>query len=204
MVAKGQILERPALIASDEEWLEGLYHRGDEAPSLLICPPSLADGGIEATPVAELAFAAARAGHPSLRFSHRGVGASTGTPSAETHAADARAALQHLLECHEGRAAIAGVASGCHTALAVARSAPHVRRLILVAPPSTAGPLEGLRAAPLVLLPELGFAPDLERWRERLEPLHGRAEVIAGADARFLRGLTEVGERAIAWLKHTP
>ncbi|MGB8932524.1 MAG: alpha/beta hydrolase, partial [Anaeromyxobacteraceae bacterium] len=81
MVVAGQFLERPALIPLDPGGgltLEGLYHRGRRRPSLLVCPDPGAGGGMDAPAVAELAWASARSGHASLRFQHRGRGASQG------------------------------------------------------------------------------------------------------------------------------
>src|SRR5262249_30524607 len=71
MVLRGQFLERPAVIevgAPGELVIEGLYHRGERSPPLLICPPREDGAGMDAPPVAELAWAAAQAGHASLRF----------------------------------------------------------------------------------------------------------------------------------------
>ena len=92
----GQVLERPALVDAGEVTLEGLSHRGARAPPLLLCPPE--GSGMEAPALAELAWASARAGHASLRFQHRGVGASQGSPDPARRLDDAEAAFRHLRE----------------------------------------------------------------------------------------------------------
>src|SRR5512137_2309925 len=112
MVQHGQYLERPALIDAGGETLEGLYHRGDRPPAILVCPP-LDREGMDAPVLAELAWAAARAGHASLRFQHRGRGASTGSVDPARAPDDARAALAHLAECAGPVVAAAGLRGGC-------------------------------------------------------------------------------------------
>jgi alpha/beta superfamily hydrolase len=200
VVAPGQYLERPALIAVGEAGdltLEGLYHRGRRRPALLVCPDPGPGGGMDAPPVAELAWASARAGHASLRFQHRGRGASQGEIDAARVLDDALAAHRHLLETARGWIAVAGVGAGCDTALALARARPEIARLVLVAPPSLpdAG---GVGAAILALLPEEG-APPVGAVAAALGP-SGRVEVIAGADARFRAGLPSVGRLAVEWI----
>ncbi len=77
MVLPGQFLERPALVDAGGLTLDALYHRGAAPPAILLCPPLDAEG-MDAPLLAELAWAAARAGHASLRFQHRGRGGSQG------------------------------------------------------------------------------------------------------------------------------
>lgn len=201
MVLAGQFLERPALISLGPEralTLEGLYHRGDRRPSLLVCPDPGPGGGMDAPAVAELAWASARAGHASLRFQHRGRGASQGEVDPARALDDALAALQHLRETARGRIAVAAVGAGCETALAVARAHPEIARVVLVAPP--AAPVsEGIAAAVLAILPETG-APPVVEMASALGPA-GRVEVIAGADSRFLSGLPAVGKLAVEWIE---
>lgn len=203
MVKKGEYLERPALIDAGGLWLEGLFHRGVDKPGLLICPPIAGEIGMDAPPVAELGFATARVGRASLRFQHRGFGASQGQPDPLRAADDARAALAHLEACLETpRADVAGYRTGSLTALAVARSVRRVRSVVLIAPHEVmelAG-LEHTRV--LVVLPGEGPDEEREAWRSRLEAHPDAAlEVIDGADHRFVRGLSVVGERVIAWLE---
>lgn len=198
---QGQYLERPALIPVGEPGgltLEGLYHRGRRRPSLLVCPDPGPGGGMDAPPVAELAWACARAGHASLRFQHRGRGASQGEPDVARALDDALAAYQHLLETARGPLAVAGVGAGAATALSVAGARPEISRVVLVAPAAIPA-CGGLEAAVLALLPESG-GPAASDVAAALGT-SGRVEIIAGADARFLAGLPAVGKLAVEWIE---
>lgn len=197
MVLAGQFLERPALVDAGGLVLEALYHRGARSPALLVCPPTGPGGGMDAAPVAELAWAAARAGHASLRFQHRGVGASQGEPDPARAVDDAEAALAHLAGTAGGRVAVAGLAGGCATALALARAHPEIERVALVAPVAPA-PAPAPSTRVLVVLPEAraGEAAALAG------PLGGRGavEVVAGADALFRSGLPQLGRAVMAFV----
>jgi alpha/beta superfamily hydrolase len=83
VVLPGQFLERPVVVpAADGSRLDALYHRGVRAPACVLASPHPALGGSMTAPVLnELAWALARAGHPTLRFDYRGVGASQGRSS---------------------------------------------------------------------------------------------------------------------------
>lgn len=200
MVLRGQFLERPALVGAGEVTLDGLYHRGRKAPPLLLCPPGPEAGGMDAPVLAELAWAFARAGHASLRFQHRGVGASQGDPDPSRRLDDAEAALRHLREsAGEGPVAAAGVGPGCETALRLAARHPEIARLVLVAPPRLAAPLPAAPA--LVLLPETDPPLSSAEAARAIEPGGGRVEVVAGADPRFLAGLRALGKAALAWIE---
>jgi pimeloyl-ACP methyl ester carboxylesterase len=200
MVLEGQFLERPALIDAGGVTLEGLYHRGDRSPALLLCPPLGGGGGMDAPPLAEMAWAAARAGHASLRFQHRGEGASGGRSDPEWALDDAEAARRHLAEsAPAGRLAVAGLGSGCETALALAARRPEVARAVLVAPERL--PAGAPRLAVLALLPEEGCRLSAEELRELLAPAGGLVEAIAGADPLFRKGLAVVGRRAVEWIE---
>ncbi|HET9754849.1 MAG TPA: hypothetical protein VFP52_17885, partial [Myxococcales bacterium] len=75
MVLPGQYLERSVVVGD----LDALYHRGERGPPCVLAAPHPAMGGSMTSPViAELAWALTRAGHPTLRFDYRGVGASRG------------------------------------------------------------------------------------------------------------------------------
>jgi hypothetical protein len=110
MVLKGQFLERPTLIPLDGGLvLEGVSHRGELRPGLLVLPPPPIEGsGMDHVVGAELAFAVSRHGHPTLRFNYRGVGGSQGQPSKrpEDWLEDARAALQLAMDNTEGQRAV--------------------------------------------------------------------------------------------------
>ncbi len=197
MVLRGEYLERPALVDAGGVTLEALFHRGDRPPPLLLCPPLGPGGGMDAPPLAEMAWAAARAGHASLRFQHRGVGASQGARDPSRDVDDGEAALRHLAETAGTRIALAGLAGGCATALALARAHPEIERIALVAP---SGPLAPPRPAGrvLVLVPEDGAA-GAEAHREAVGA-EGRVEVVAGADALFRAGLPALGRAVVAWI----
>src|SRR5688572_5794068 len=80
MVLRGQYLERMIPVRSGELHLEGLYHRGRLLPPCVVAAPHPQQGGSMDSPVvAELAWAITRAGHATLRFNYRGVGASQGS-----------------------------------------------------------------------------------------------------------------------------
>lgn len=205
MVLPGQYLERPALVEAGGALLEGLFHRGRRRPALLVCPPS-GEGGMDAPPVAELAWAAARAGHASLRFQHRGLGASTGAADAARTLDDALAAFRHLAETVEPAGppravAVAGVASGCRTAQGLARACP-VAGAALIAPLAwpTVEELERFEGPLLVVLPERGAPRSVVAGAARLGSGRARVEVIPGADPRFLAGLPLVGRAVASWL----
>jgi len=197
VVLRGQYLERPALVACGDLTLEGLFHRGDRPPALLCCPPG-GGAGMDAPPLAELAWACARAGHASLRFHHRGVGASGGGRDPSRALDDAAAALRHLADCAPGPLAVAGLGSGCETAAALAGADPRVGRVILLGPESLA-PVAACRGRAIVLLPDLGSRLALAEVVAALAG-RGRAEVVERADALFRAGLAEAARRAVAFL----
>src|ERR1700694_3261670 len=99
MGSRGKVLERPALIPVGTELLDGLSHRGDLQPPLLILPPPPNEGSMDHPVAAEVGWAAARAGFPTLRFNFRGVGGSQGVRGDEnSRVQDAEAALRALEE----------------------------------------------------------------------------------------------------------
>lgn len=197
MVLAGQFLERPALVDAGGVFLEALYHRGARRPALLVCPPTGTGGGMEAAAVAELAWAAARAGHPSLRFQHRGVGASQGEPDSARALDDAEAALVHLAETAGGRVALAGIAGGCETALALARAHPEIERIALVAPASPpAAPLPAARV--LLLVPE-ERSPDVGPLATAVGD-RVAVELVPGVDALLRAGLPALGRAVVAFV----
>lgn len=185
--------------------LEALSHRGDRAPALLLCPPLPASGGSMDSPVlAELAFAAVRAGHPTLRFNYRGVGASQGAPPAyDGCLEDARLALEHLRANTGGMAAcVCGYERGANLALDLARrGAPEIVAAVAV------GPLEiDIAALQAVAVPILFIAgrddPMVDRLRlaDHCAASGDRLVVVAGADHVFKRGLSEVGRATAEFL----
>ncbi len=171
MVQPGQYLERPALIAADGVTLEGLFHRGTRPPAILLCPPLDAEG-MDAPFLAEVAWAAAREGHASLRFQHRGRGASQGARDPARAVDDALSALAHLRETCGPLLGVVGLRDGCATAAEVARRAA-LRRAVLVAPGKDLSLPADEKA--LVILPE-------------------------ASDPSFQKGLARAARDAVAWM----
>jgi hypothetical protein len=197
MVQAGQHLERPALVPCGDLVLEGLSHRGARRPALLLCPPTGPGGGMDAPLVAELAWASARAGHPSLRFQHRGVGGSQGESDPRSAVEDGLAAFDHLAATAPGPIVVAGVGSGARTAAGVVRQRSALGLALLA--PSPWPDLGGLGRPVLVVLPEHG-APGRDEAAGRLPRGAGRVEVVPGADATFRAGLTGAGRAVVGWL----
>lgn len=184
--------------------LEGLSHRGERWPALLVLPPPPAEGGgMEHVLSAELVWAAARAGHPTLRFNYRGVGASQGERSSGgALVEDARAALGLLRENVGGQAPIALAALGgsAPVALKLARAEKSVAGLALVNPERLAlDSLRRMRCAVLAVVAEDDSSLAPAALSSALAATGGGLEIIPGADRRFLRGLTQVGS-AVATL----
>ena len=192
-----QFRERPAVIHAGDVWLEGLYANATETPALLVCPPE-AGGlamGMDAPPVAELAFAAWSRQMPSLRFQHRGVGASTGTCDPSAALEGATHALAHLVETAGPLFAIASYLTGASTALALAKRNPRCRSVVLIAPPPSLD-LPELSAPILAVLPERETDAH-EFWRGRADSVL----IADGSDAHFSSGATQACLHAVDWLR---
>jgi hypothetical protein len=196
MVQPGQYLERPALVAAEGATLEALYHRGSRPPALLLCPP-LRGPGMDEPLLAEIAWAAARDGRASLRFQHRGRGASQGTFDPGRAVEDALSALAHLRETAGPLVAVVGLSTGCATAIEVAERAG-LRRMVLVDPDAV--PVVPPAVAALVLLPEAGARVGADAGAEAVAAGNGRVEVVAGADAGFTVGIARAAALAVGWI----
>ncbi len=145
---------------------------------------------------AEVVWAAATAGHPTLRFNFRGVGASQGRRGrGEALRRDARAALEALESNLVGdgarRVALIALAGTGELALALARETP-VAGVCLIGPSTFSAdwarpcPVQIIVAEEDLALPRAVF-PDLV--------------VIPGADRAFTRNLPLVGKTVVEWLK---
>jgi hypothetical protein len=152
---------------------------------------------MDAPLLAEMAWAAARAGHASLRFQHRGRGASQGTFDVALAGADAAAALEHLRQTAGPLVAVAGLGTGCRTALHLASQAG-MRRAVLVAPEEVGPVPPGL--AVLVLLPEGSSGPAGVGLAGAAAAGGGLVEVVEGADPVFRAGIARVARRAVEWV----
>lgn len=202
MVTRGQFLERPTLIPVGRDVLEGLSHRGVRAPALLILPPAPERGGdMQHVVAAELAWAATRAGHATLRFNFRGVGASQGARgSADERLADATAALQLLADNSRASTCVVVSLPGSEdTALSLAAAHPSVRALALICPSSleTVAIRRASRPVRVIVGALDPWQPD-ERTREALTLVGGELDVVEHADQRFLRNLPQVGRGVVA------
>lgn len=222
MVLAGQYLERAVTVTSGALALDALYHRGAVEPPCLLASPHPALGGSMTAPViAELAWALTRAGHATLRFDYRGVGASQGRTS---HAAgslrigalaeeleDFFAAADQLRasaasvrapagEAVPGPLCAVGYSFGAAVVLAAARD-PRISRVILVAPPSTLADFSALRT---LAKPSLVVCAHHDPLCDRalLQPgPAGALHVLPHSDPSFRRGLTELGKLCAEWLR---
>ena len=208
MVLSGQYLERSVVVGE----LDALYHRGTREPPCVIAAPHPALGGSMLSPVvAELAWALTRAGHPTMRFDYRGVGASRGVSrhvAGSGHFADLREEVadlqricEHLLASTQMTEVCAvGYSFGAAVALEAAEES-RVGRLVLVAPPTQLydfGAISALRKPLLIVCAHQDSYCD----RRALRPPDGaRLEIIPHSDHFFGRGLTELGKTVAAWLR---
>lgn len=197
MVMPGQFLERPTLVDMGGYCLEALWHRGGDAPALLVLSPHPDFGGgcMDAPISLELAWAATRHGHATLRFNWRGVGASQGEAGDFLSACeDARHALKLLGEdVPHGRFAIAGCFFGARVALEIALTTPDVEGVFLIDSSADALDLSlvrRVRGEVCLVLPEEGRLPSPE-MSAALAEAGVDVEVIPGADATFSQGMVQ-------------
>jgi alpha/beta superfamily hydrolase len=206
MVTKGQFLERPTLIPVGREVMEGTAHRGVRRPPLLVLSPRPEEGGgMDHVIAAELAWAAATAGFPTLRFNYRGVGGSQGSRgTGEALVQDAEAAMRVLLENAQSTSlAVASLHGGAQVALALQARHPAVGGVCLVAPADVA--LDELARLDRTLLVVVG-EEDKRMPRAALsaavgEAAQGELEVVDDAGPNFHRNLPQVGRFVAGWLK---
>jgi uncharacterized protein len=205
MVLKGQYLERPALIPVGGEVMEGVAHRGQVLPPLLVLSPTPEEGGgMDHVIGAELAFAAATAGHATLRFNYRGVGGSQGERGTGNALVDeAEAALTVMLEnAQSPTAAIATLHGSARVALALRARHSGVAGLCLVSPRGILPrELTGLGRELLVVVGELDATLSRAELARAVGEAGGSLEVVEGAGAHLHHALPMVGRRVRAWLK---
>ena len=208
MVQPGQYLERSLVIGG----LDALYHRGRRDPPCVLASPHPALGGSMLAPViAELAWALTRAGHSTMRFDYRGVGASRGRtrhPPGSLRIGDVGEEVEDLLAVADQlldtsrmpTACAIGYSFGAKVALEASRDA-RVSHLALVAPPNRLADfsaLESVRKPLLVVCAHHDAHCDRAALRV---PEQARLEVIPHSDHVFARGLTEVGKAVATWLR---
>jgi uncharacterized protein len=205
MVLKGQFLERPALIPVGSEVMEGVAHRGEARPPLLVLPPTPAEGGgMDHVISAELAFAAATSSHPTLRFNYRGVAGSQGARgTGEALVDDALAALGVVLENAQApTAAVAALHGSARVALGLWARQAGVAGLCLVSPRDIAPrELTGLGRELLVVVGEQDDALPRAELARAVSAAGGTLEVVEGAGAHLHHALPWVGKIVRAWLK---
>jgi uncharacterized protein len=203
VVNQGQFLERPAIIAVGDCVLDGLWHRGAGRPPLLIIPPPPNQGSMHHPVLAELAWAAATSGFPTLRFDFRGVGASQGAPRGPAERlTDAEAALR-LLEENTGvaRAALASFGASAETLLALHRLHSSIAGLCFVSPAGLSTSELALPPVPVIAIVggrDGSIAPPA--WAPSISEARGQLEIIPAADRNFDRNLPEVGKALVRWL----
>jgi len=191
MVLRGQFLERPTVISSGGFYLEGLSHRGEKPPALLICPPHPSRGASMDSPVcAELAFVATQRGHPTLRFNYRGAGASQGPLSDfATCVEDARAALATLRANVESPdVCLAGYDFGAEVAIELAGSENDLSGVVVIAPVSGGGydfgKLSKLPCPGFVVVAENDALSDRLGLATACQAVGDECAVIPGADRK--------------------
>jgi uncharacterized protein len=206
MVQRGQYLERSVVVHNGGVALDALYHRGTRVPPCAIAAPHPAFGGSMTVPVvAELAWALTRAGHPTIRFDYRGVGASQGQRRAAAEriaavseeAGDLLAAIDQLLATTRVRSACAvGYSFGAAVALAAARDA-RIERIVLVAPPTA---LADFGALARLGKPALALCGSADRLCDPAALRGADVATIEGADHAFSSALREMGKAVATWL----
>jgi hypothetical protein len=208
MVLKGQFLERPTLIPLGNGLvLEGVSHRGEKRPGLLVLPPPpIEGGGMDHVVGAELAFAISRVGHPTLRFNYRGVGGSQGAISRSPRDWLEDAVAAHELASENSAGAppvIASIGASDAVALKLAEVVPIAGLAIINPSLSTPGDFEGreVGAWPLgVVVAEHDASQERGRWAAVLERLEGHFTLIPGASRTFQRNLPMVGQAVASLL----
>ncbi len=203
MVGKGQFLERPTLIPSGTGVLEALSHRGDKRPPLLIIPPVPEEGGsMDHVVAAEVAWAAASTGFPTLRFNFKGVGGSQGERG-DDPLEDLEGALRLIRENTEAGAVVAlAISESAKLTVELARRHPELAGVVLVSPVGIGGPDLSPVSQPLLVV--MG-ARDVRQPRVALAAAvtenGGRFEMVDDADHVFQRNLPEVGRHVREFLK---
>jgi uncharacterized protein len=206
-------LEQPATLAlppapgEPNNALEALLLPvSDPRAAAVVAPPHpLMGGSMESPVVGEVAWACQKAEVASLRFNWRGVGASAGTPSADPALADVdyRAALDFLAESMPVPRVACGYSFGSLAAARAAQTAPGIRRLILVAPPTEMLDADALCSFPGEIL---FLAGQDDEWVDSgvlgeiaRQSVAARLEVIPDCDHFFMNALGELGRALSRW-----
>lgn len=207
--------EQPATIALSEPpgaVLEGLFVPVEGAPAAAVvaAPHPLMGGSMESPVVGEVAWACQKAGLSSLRFNWRGVGASAGTPSADFVDADAdyRAAMDFLLESEPVPLVACGYSFGSLAAARAALVAPRIRRLVLIAPPTSMLDADALCAFSGEIFLAAGTEDEWVDGGQLADVARqctaAHLELIADCDHFFMNGLEELGRALAGWWESAP
>ncbi len=203
-------MEEQVTFTSGDVTLEGLLSLPAPAPpvGVVVCHPHpLRGGDMRNNVVAALVQALQAAGHATLRFNFRGVGASTGAhDDGNAEQADVKAAVTHLLSRHPfPTVCVAGYSFGSLVGLKAGADDPRVARLIGVALPLATRDAAFLQA---VTKPKLLISGDRDDYSpvDALHSLLAAAEppkklhIVPGADHFFGGREAEVGAAAAAFL----
>ena len=207
--------EQPATLALSEPpgaVLEGLFIPVEDAPAAAVvaAPHPLMGGSMESPVVGEVAWACQKAGLSSLRFNWRGVGASAGTPSADLAQADAdyRAAVDFLLASEPVPLVACGYSFGSLAAVRAAQDSPQIRRLVLIAPPTSMLDADALCAFPGEIFLAAGTE---DEWVDAAvladvarQCTAAHLELIADCDHFFMNGLDALGRALADWWASAP
>jgi uncharacterized protein len=205
VVERGQVLERMTLVAVGSLLLEGLFqhpHADGRAPLLIVGPHPRYFGNMDAAVAGECVWRAGLSGHASLRYNHRGVGASQGQcalssmEDIEALAEDARVVLAHIAEtcgCDIEAVAVLGISVG-------AVIAAHIQAdtRVLLSPPVHVFGAAAVERARIDGAHAICGAndPACALLQASARPLH----VIADADHHFQRNLPLIARRVVALL----
>ncbi|MEM7674616.1 MAG: hypothetical protein AAF449_01295 [Myxococcota bacterium] len=197
MVRRGEFLERAVVIPHRQATLDGLFHRGRGAPGVVVVPPHPERGSMEIPLIAELAWALARAGHPTLRFNYPGVGASPGD-FIESDAVDAlRSAVEHM-RMSGAENGVVGVAIGWGAEVVAQLDEPWLA-MLLIQPPSAGWSWSKRVTGPIRVFIAEGDREDYRRTvvEAASQRPRSRAVVVQNADEAFRAGLVQLGHHIV-------
>jgi alpha/beta superfamily hydrolase len=141
---------------------------------------------METTLIAELAWAVTRAGHPTLRFNYRGVGASPGRFTEEHAYEDLLKAAHHLRACiADGEEALPplallGIGLGANLAVRLAQAADFTASPLILLGPDAPAQTQGVRGEVVVLDPAQHSLRDLGKIVAETVSLGGRWKATEG------------------------
>ncbi|MEZ5855806.1 MAG: alpha/beta fold hydrolase [Hyphomicrobiaceae bacterium] len=203
-------MEKSVTFKAGDVTLEGLLSLPQPAPGVgvVVCHPHPLRGGeMHNNVVTTLVQAFQAAGHATLRFNFRGVGASTGThDDGNAEQSDVKAAVTELLSHHAfTTVAIAGYSFGSLVGLKAGADDPRVAKLIGVALPLATRDASFLQA---VTKPKLLISGDRDNFSP-VDALHSllaaaappkKLHIVPGADHFFGGHEAQAASAATAFL----